>query len=164
MPLCTTGFAGKTGRALHTRHPYPSTHTLVHTHTHTHTRAVFEYLEMEDRISVLNARLAVLHELLDMLRLQGQVGGVGGRRGVHSRPAHSPAASSTAGAHQPYVQPPSCPLCRTCGNAQCYLLQPLPISTQACPMWLRPARLGASTSAPRPAPHRRRPSTATFWR
>lgn len=33
---------------------------------------VFEYLEMEDRISVLNARLAVLHELLDMLRLQGQ--------------------------------------------------------------------------------------------
>ncbi|KAL4421985.1 hypothetical protein ABPG77_011008 [Micractinium sp. CCAP 211/92] len=33
---------------------------------------VFDYLEMEDRIAVLNARLAVLHELLDMLRLQGQ--------------------------------------------------------------------------------------------
>lgn len=33
---------------------------------------VFEYLEMGDRIAVLNARLAVLHELLDMLRLQGQ--------------------------------------------------------------------------------------------
>lgn len=33
---------------------------------------VFEYLEMGDRIEVLNNRLAVLHELLDMLRLQGQ--------------------------------------------------------------------------------------------
>ncbi|KAL4859376.1 Sporulation protein RMD1 [Chlorella vulgaris] len=33
---------------------------------------VFDYLEMEDRIAVLNARLAILHELLDMLRIQGQ--------------------------------------------------------------------------------------------
>ncbi|EFN59183.1 hypothetical protein CHLNCDRAFT_138081 [Chlorella variabilis] len=33
---------------------------------------VFDYLEMEDRIEVLNARLGLLHELLDMLRLQGQ--------------------------------------------------------------------------------------------
>jgi uncharacterized Rmd1/YagE family protein len=33
---------------------------------------VFEYLEMRDRIDILNERLAVLHELLDMLRLQGQ--------------------------------------------------------------------------------------------
>ncbi|PSC76072.1 Sporulation RMD1 [Micractinium conductrix] len=33
---------------------------------------VFEYLELQDRIEVLNARLQVLHELLDMLRLQGQ--------------------------------------------------------------------------------------------
>jgi hypothetical protein len=29
-------------------------------------------MEMGDRIEVLNARLQVLHELLDMLRLQGQ--------------------------------------------------------------------------------------------
>ena len=41
------------------------------THPHTHTQ-VFDYLEMEDRIEVLNARLGLLHELLDMLRLQGQ--------------------------------------------------------------------------------------------
>jgi uncharacterized Rmd1/YagE family protein len=33
---------------------------------------VFDYLEMTDRIKVLNNRNAVLHELLDMLRLQGQ--------------------------------------------------------------------------------------------
>lgn len=36
------------------------------------TLQVFEYLEMRDRIDILNERLAVLHELLDMLRLQGQ--------------------------------------------------------------------------------------------
>ncbi|PRW58417.1 Sporulation RMD1 [Chlorella sorokiniana] len=33
---------------------------------------VFDYLEMNDRIEILNSRLQVLHELLDMLRLQGQ--------------------------------------------------------------------------------------------
>ena len=33
---------------------------------------VYEYLELGDRIEILNSRLQVLHELLDMLRLQGQ--------------------------------------------------------------------------------------------
>lgn len=33
---------------------------------------LFDYLEMNDRIEILNSRLQVLHELLDMLRLQGQ--------------------------------------------------------------------------------------------
>jgi hypothetical protein len=31
---------------------------------------VWEYLEMEDRIEVINTRLSVLHEMLDMLRNQ----------------------------------------------------------------------------------------------
>ncbi len=50
--------------STHSHAPFPAHRPICCIHQ------VFEYLEMEDRIEVLNARLAVLHELLDMLRLQ----------------------------------------------------------------------------------------------